>query len=294
MNSIKIGSFVQGNSLIHKLNPKIKFISLILLIVLIFLNSGWEGYISISFFVVLLFILSSIHLKVLIGVFKSIIFMFFFLFLINMFVNHSGYILASWKIFTISSGAITATFYITWRIILTMSFSIILTTTTKPIDLTISIESLMKPLKSIKVPVHIIAMIISISLRFIPTLLDEAERIMKAQASRGVDFKNGSIKEKTKALVSLIIPLFVSSFHKADELANAMEARGYNPDAERTKFHVFKLELRDYISSIFMISFALIIIFISLSMGHTFVGGIDWRWLNHLTNIDENGWKPGI
>jgi len=121
----------------------------------------------------------------------------------------------------------------------------ILTTTTQPLDLTLALEDLMMPLKLIKFPVHIISMIISIALRSIPTLFDEAGRILKAQASRGVDLKNGHFREKIKALVSLIIPLLVSAFQKAEDLAYAMDSRGYDPQGKRTRFRQFKINYKD-------------------------------------------------
>ena len=126
----------------------------------------------------------------------------------------------------------------------------ILTATTKPLDLTLGIEKLLKPLEKIKFPAHIIAMMISIALRFIPTLIEETQRIMNAQASRGVDLDNGSLKEKLMAILSLIVPLFISAFDRADQLANAMEARGYNPNAQRTRYKVLKMSSLDYIGLI--------------------------------------------
>ena len=126
----------------------------------------------------------------------------------------------------------------------------VLTATTKPLDLTLGIEKLLKPFEKVGVPAHIIAMMISIALRFIPTLIEETQRIMNAQASRGVDLENGSIKEKIMAILSLIVPLFVSAFDRADQLANAMEARGYDPSRKRTRYKVLKMQTIDYASMI--------------------------------------------
>jgi energy-coupling factor transport system permease protein len=122
----------------------------------------------------------------------------------------------------------------------------ILTATTKPLDLTLGIEKLLKPFEVIGVPAHIIAMMISIALRFIPTLIEETQRIMNAQASRGVDLENGTLKEKIMAVLALIVPLFVSAFDRADQLANAMEARGYDPQRERTRYKVLQMTGIDY------------------------------------------------
>ena len=123
----------------------------------------------------------------------------------------------------------------------------ILTATTKPLDLTLGIEKLLKPFEKIGLPAHVIAMMISIALRFIPTLIDETNRIMNAQASRGVDMQNGTLKEKISAILSLIVPLFVSAFDRADQLANAMEARGYDPSRPRTRYKTLKMTNVDYI-----------------------------------------------
>jgi energy-coupling factor transport system permease protein len=131
-----------------------------------------------------------------------------------------------------------------------ISLTTILTTTTKPLDLTYGLESLMSPLKRVKFPAHEIAMTISIALRFIPTLLEEADKIIKAQASRGVDLAEGKLKDKITALISLIIPLFISSFQRSEELANAMEARGYDPAGVRTRYRILALKRRDVIALI--------------------------------------------
>jgi energy-coupling factor transport system permease protein len=129
-----------------------------------------------------------------------------------------------------------------------ISVTTVLTATTKPLDLTYGLEFFMTPLKVIKFPAHEIAMTISIALRFIPTILEETQKIMKAQASRGVDLQEGSLKEKISAIISLIIPLFISAFQRSEELANAMEARGYNPSAKRTRYRTLKFTMKDVFS----------------------------------------------
>ena len=152
-----------------------------------------------------------------------------------------------WKIYY---SAIYNTLYIVFRLIIMLGLTLVLTATTKPLELTNALEWLMKPLKVIKFPVHEIAMTISLALRFIPTLLEETDRIMKAQASRGVDFQNGKFSEKIRAIISLIVPLFISALQRSEELANAMEARGYDPSAKRTKYRTNKWSTRDTISSL--------------------------------------------
>lgn len=159
-----------------------------------------------------------------------------------------GTILFSIGPLTVYSGGLIQTAYILIRLVLIVALTTVLTATTKPLDLTLGLEHLFNPLRKIGFPAHEVSMMISIALRFIPTLLEETERIMKAQASRGVDFKEGSLKDKVKAIVSLIVPLFISAFQRAEDLANAMESRGYNPDGKRTKYKVLKWRLSDTLS----------------------------------------------
>mgnify|MGYP003835279409 CR=1 FL=1 len=188
------------------------------------------------------------------------LFMMIFLLIINTFVVKTGALWINFGFIKIYEGAILQTLYIFIRLVIMISITTILTVSTKPMDLTMAIEDLLGPLKVIKVPAHEIAMIISIALRFIPTLIDEANRIMKAQASRGVDFDEGSLKEKISSILALIIPLFASSFQRAEELADAMEARGYVPGEERTRYRVFKINSQDIM--LLLISISLLVGFI--------------------------------
>jgi energy-coupling factor transport system permease protein len=181
---------------------------------------------------------------------KPMWFIMIFLFIVNLFVykDNPNDILVDWWIFEIHLQAITQTLKIVLRLALLITLSTLFTATTKPLDITVAIDDLFAWLKVFKINVHILSMTISIALRFIPTILDETYRIMKAQASRGVDFKNGKLKEKVVAISSLIIPLFVSSISRSDELANAMEARNYNPLAKRSRYRNLKWTLKDSIS----------------------------------------------
>ena len=181
---------------------------------------------------------------------KPMLWMMAFLLVINLLVIKTGTPLFSIKGFPIYSDAVNQTLYIVVRLMLMVIITTVLTATTKPLDLTLGIEKLLKPFEKVGVPAHIIAMMISIALRFIPTLIEETQRIMNAQASRGVDLENGSIKEKIMAILSLIVPLFVSAFDRADQLANAMEARGYDPSRKRTRYKVLKMQTIDYASMI--------------------------------------------
>lgn len=247
MNNIALGRYLPLNSPIHKLDPRAKIGCLILMMIAIFLPAGWVGYALIAASVLFLTTLSKLKLNFLWRSMKPMLFMLSFLLIINLFMLRSGYVLFTIGSFEIYSDAVFNTLYIMVRLMLMIMLTTVLTATTKPLDLTLGIEDLLTPLKVLHVPAHEIAMMISIALRFIPTLIEETQRIMKAQASRGVDMEEGSLKEKVMAILSLIVPLFVSAFQHADDLANAMEARGYVPDHTRTRYKQLKMQTSDYI-----------------------------------------------
>ncbi len=253
MRGMTFGRYIPGTGIIYELDPRIKIVSMILLLVGVFLPAGWIGYAVMGVVVVILLMLSHLGISYILKTMKPMLFMVLFLLVINLLVVKTGNLLFTIGSFEIYDGAVFQTLYIFIRLILMLSISGVLTTTTKPLDLTLGIEDLLAPLAKIKVPAHEIAMMISIALRFIPTLLDEIQRIMKAQESRGVDLQEGKLKEKVMAVLSLIVPLFVSSFQRADELANAMEARGYVPDAHRTRYKQLHIHAKDIICLILSI-----------------------------------------
>ena len=203
--------------------------------------AGYSGYLVLGVIVCSIALMAKLQLPFVWRAMKPMLFMLVFLLVINLLVIHDGYVLLSIGSFHIYSGAVSQTLYIVVRLALMVVITTILTATTKPLDLTLGIEDLLKPFRRIGVPAHEIAMMISIALRFIPTLIEETQRIMKAQASRGVDMSSGSLKEKIGAVLSLIVPLFVSAFDRAEQLANAMEARGYVPGRNRTRYKSLKL-----------------------------------------------------
>ena len=255
MNNIALGKYIPGSSFIHKLDPRNKILIMILLMVAIFWDVGmlrFPLYIVISIFIYILLRISGISLKTIFKSLKPMMFMMIFLFIINMFVYQEGYVLFTIPFlnFTLYLDSITQTLFIIIRLALMLAVTTILTTTTKPLDMTYGLEWYMSPLKVIRFPAHEIAMTISIALRFIPTILEETERIIKAQKSRGVDLEEGKLKEKIGAIISLLIPLLISSFQRSEELSDAMEARGYNPSAKRTRYRVLKFKISDLISSI--------------------------------------------
>ena len=263
--NLTIGKYLPGDSFIHRMDPRLKLFTNVLFIILVFLADGFltQAFLLIPIFVA--FIFSQIPKNQIIKMLYPVFMIGLFLFLVNAFVikvttpGFSSY--ASFWIFNISNIAIHRTLIIMLRIFIMIMITTMLTSTTKPVALTRAIEDLLWPLKFLFIPIHIIAMIISIALRFIPTLLEESKRIMKAQASRGVDFKNGNHKSKIKSITTLIIPLFVSAFSKAEDLGNAMTTRGYDPYEKRTKYREYPLKWTDIVifSAIIIIAILLIL-----------------------------------
>ena len=265
MANISIGRYTPYDTFLHRLDPRTKLVSMILIMVMIFFSYGstWTNLIVYGVLMVLIYILmkvAHITLKQLFRQLKLIWVMMLFLFVINLFTVKEPLELFGSISFTIPGlnwtiyySAFINTFYIFVRLSLMLSLTLILTSSTKPMDLTYALEWLLHPLKWIKVPIHVFAMTISLALRFIPTLLDETERIMKAQASRGVDFQDGKFKEKIRAIISLIIPLIASSLGRSIDLANAMIARGYDPDKKRTRYRLLKFHKGDLFSFITVI-----------------------------------------
>lgn len=243
MNNIALGRYVPRDTFIHRLDPRVKFFALIVLMSVIFIKfvniaMNFIMYGIIFIFIAVVMAIAKVSFRSLIRQLKTLWIMILFLLLINTIMPNSGPIAFSVGTWHIYWNGIFQTLYIIVRLVLMIALTMVLTSTTRPLDLTFAIEWYLMPLKVVRFPTHEIAMTISLALRFIPTLLDETQRIMKAQASRGVDFVGGKFSEKVRAIVSLIVPLFVSAFQRSEELANAMEARGYDPGAKRTRFRI--------------------------------------------------------
>ena len=296
-----LGKYVNNDTFIHRLDPRNKFILLFVYMVIIFLINpskvgfeliGWIAYGLLVVFFIVLYKIAKLKFMMVFKSLKPMWFMMIFLFIINLFVYKGGpQIIPEWWIFDIHLEAITQTLKIVIRLLLLITLSTLFTATTKPLDITVAIDDLFAWLKVFKINVHILSMTISIALRFIPTILDETYRIKKAQASRGVDFKNGKLKEKTVAITSLIIPLFISSISRSDELANAMEARNYNPLAKRSRYRNLKWSLKDTLTMIFtIVILSLQITFIVLFNNNVF--DINALLVNFFTNLFETikGW----
>ena len=256
MNAI-LGRYVNHNTFIHRMDPRNKFFCLIALMVAVFISyPTYEMTFIVGGAVATLIVSLLLIAKVrILDVFKSLRVLWFFILLlmiINVFAPPARAVNIAFSIGRVNVywEAIFQSLKIILRLVLMIMLTTLLTATTKPLDLTYALEWYMAPLKVIRFPVHEVAMTISIALRFIPTLLDETDRIMKAQSSRGVDFKHGKLSSRLKAIVSLIIPLFISSFQRSEELADSMEARGYDPKAKRTRYRILKFSWSDLIGFI--------------------------------------------
>ena len=270
MNSISLGRYAPYDSFIHKMDARNKVFCLIALMVAVFISyPSWQMTFIIggilAAFTIFLVILSHISFRQLFGSLKALWFVIIFLLLINCLVPPKNAVEVAFHIntFPIYWDAIFQSLKIILRLALMLTLSMVLTATTKPLELTYALEWYLTPLKIIRFPAHEVAMTISIALRFIPTLLDEVERIMKAQSSRGVVFKHGKLSTRFKAIVSLIIPLFISAFQRSEELADAMEARGYDPKQKRTRYRKLKWKISDFFVLILISSITALAIVVS-------------------------------
>lgn len=246
MGNFTLGRYLPLDSPIHKLDPRAKIMAMLLLLITIFFPAGWIGYGVIFVSVSVVIILSKLSVSFIWKAMKPMLFMLFFLLVINALVLKTGtvlFIIGSWSLY---SDAVFQTLYIAVRLLLMIMITTCLTATTKPLEMTLGIEDLLSPFQKIGLPSHEIAMLISIALRFIPDLIDETARIIKAQESRGVDMKEGKLMERVMAILSLIVPLFVSAFQRAEDLANAMEARGYVPGLPRTRYKQLEMKKQDW------------------------------------------------
>ncbi len=262
MASLALGRYVPFHSFIHRLDPRVKLFGMIALMTSIFLRfpSVWTNltmYAVIFVVIVSLMHVAHIRLRTMLKQLKALWIMMVFLLVINILVPNTSEIAGYFSIgsLRIYYSALLQTFYIVFRLVLMLGLTLMLTGTTRPLDLTYAIEWYLTPFKVVGFPTHEVAMTIAIALRFIPTLLEETMRIMKAQASRGVDFLNGKLQEKLRAIIALIVPLFISAFQRSEELANAMEARGYNPSAPRTRYRQLVWKTRDTWSLFFLMLF---------------------------------------
>ena len=247
LKDITLGQYFPGDTVIHRLDPRTKLVGLVCYIVALFLAKSWCSYALMAAVLVTLAALAHIRPKTLLSGLKPLIFIVIFTGVINLFYG-SGEPLVQFWIFKITANGIRNAVFMVLRIMLLVCGTFLLTYTTSPLQLTDGLEKLFAPLKVIHFPVHELAMMMSIALRFIPTLIEETDKIMSAQKARGASFETGKLTERAKALIPLLVPLFVSAFRRADELATAMECRCYHGGEGRTRMKVLRFTRLDLIA----------------------------------------------
>ena len=247
LKDITLGQYFPGNTVVHRLDPRTKLLMVVVYIVALFLAKWWVSYGVMLAFLVTAVMLSHIKPKALFRGLKPLIVIMVFTALINLFYS-DGEVLVKFWIFRITREGIVQAAFLVLRIMMLVTGTFLMTYTTSPIALTDGMESLLSPLKKLHFPVHELSMMMSIALRFIPTLIEETDKIISAQKARGADFESGNIFRRAKALVPILVPLFDSAFRRADELATAMECRCYHGDEGRTKLKQLHYRARDIIT----------------------------------------------
>ena len=251
LRDITLGQFFPGNTFIHRLDPRTKLLAVILYIVALFNAQGVVTYAIVAALLALCIIISRVPFRSLTRGLKPIWVIVAFTAIMNLFFTSGTPLGTGWLLSHISQEGLRSAIFMVLRIVMLIMGTFLLTYTTSPIRLTDGLEDLLGPLKKLGVPVHELAMMMSIALRFIPTLIEETDKIMSAQRARGADFESGNLLQRAKALIPLLVPLFVSAFRRADELATAMECRCYHGGEGRTKLHVLRYETRDYLTLAF-------------------------------------------
>ncbi len=244
LRDITLGQYYQTDSVIHRLDPRVKLVTTLCYIISLFIVDNWIGYAIAGVFLLLVIKLSKVPFKFMVRGMKSIVFLLLFAAVFNLFLTPGEVVVEFWKL-RITREGIRLASQMAVRLVFLIMGSSVMTLTTTPNNLTDALEKLLGPLKVLKVPVHEIAMMMSIALRFIPILLEETDKIMKAQIARGADFESGNLIKKVKSLVPLLVPLFISAFRRANDLAMAMEARCYRGGDHRTKMKPLIYKKRD-------------------------------------------------
>lgn len=245
MDKLIFGRFIPGDSVIHNMDPRAKLLASFYFIGIIFLCNNWQSYLLMFAFTLGVIVLSKVSVKFFIRGVKPLIWLILFTVILQVLFTRGGTVYFEWGIISLTQFGLMNGAFIFCRFVLIIFMSTLLTLTTPPLALSDAIEYLLRPLKVLKFPAHEVSLMLSIALRFVPTLMDETEKIMNAQRARGVDFGEGNLAQKMKAIVPLLIPLFVSSFNRAEDLAIAMEARGYQGGEGRTKYRVLHWQFKD-------------------------------------------------
>jgi len=255
------GRFIPGNSFIHKLDPRSKLSFVFLFIIGVFLANNTVTYALLLGFTLVVIFSSRIRLYFLLNGLKPILFLIIFTFLMHIFFTKEGALLVDWKFIKIYEEGLRQGIFISIRFLVLVLLTSILTLTTSPISITDGLEDLLGPFKRFKLPVHELALMMSISLRFIPTLMDETDKILKAQLARGSDISTGSIKQRIRSVIPLLVPLFVSAFKRAEDLAVAMEVRGYRGGEGRTRYRQLSWQWRDT-TIMFLLAILIVVLFL--------------------------------
>jgi len=245
LKDITLGQYFPGKSPVHLLDPRTKLIMLVVYIVALFTASSWLSYAAAVVFLAVTIKISTIPLKSILRGMKPLVLILVFTGILNLFFTEGQTVLVSFLGITITLEGLIRAFFMVTRILLLITGTFLLTYTTSPISLTDGLEALLGPLKKLHVPVHELSMMMCIALRFIPTLIEETDKIMSAQKARGADFETGKLMERVKALVPILVPLFISAFRRADELATAMECRCYQGGDGRTKMKLLRYRRGD-------------------------------------------------
>lgn len=261
LEKLIFGRYIPGDSIIHRLDPRAKLIASFYFIGIIFLCNNWQSYLFMFIFTLGAILLSKVSVRFFVRGVKPLIWLILFTVILQVLFTKGGTTYFEFGIISLTEFGLMNGAFIFSRFVLIIFMSTLLTLTTPPLALSDAIEYLLRPLKVVKFPAHEVSLMLSIALRFVPTLMDETEKIMNAQRARGVDFGEGNLAQKMKAIVPLLIPLFVSSFNRAEDLAIAMEARGYQGGEGRTKYRQLKWEKND---NLVILSFAIVTIILVL------------------------------
>ena len=245
LKDITLGQYFPGNTVAHRLDPRTKILLVLFYIVALFCAQGVVTYALLAMCLAICVRISHVGIRQLVRGLKPVLFIMIFTGVLNLFFTPGGRNLVEWGVIRISEQGLHNAVFMVLRIMLLIMGTFLMTYTTSPISLTDGLERLLNWMKRFHVPVHELAMMMSIALRFIPTLIEETDKIMSAQKARGADFESGSLIQKAKALIPILVPLFISAFRRADELATAMECRCYHGGEGRTRLHVLRYEGRD-------------------------------------------------
>lgn len=257
---VAFGQYYPANSVVHKLDARVKLLLTLLFVIAIFFVKSYFGFMLTIATLAVIIVCAKLPMMSVLKSVRGILFIVLFTAILNLFLIKDGEVLVHWEIFTITKNGVHTTIKMVLRLVLLISGASLLSLTTTPVQLADGLESLMSPLKFIKVPVRDIAMIMSIALRFIPTLFDETNKIISAQKARGASFDTGNIFARVKAMLPVLIPLIVNSFRRADELAFAMDARCYNATPNRTKMKKAKIGVGDVFAALFICAYFVVIL----------------------------------